>query len=155
MKFLKMLFVTARPLVSCMFLILCATSCFKFMLEDSYYAFFFIKNTSDRTIDVRYDDGKDDVRLTPGDSTELGYWITQRKHRGFPEFGQSFRKTGVETLRVFLDGKEVRVWSISADDDRSFFAESSWRYYIREYNGEDPNYFIWVFDILQEDIKAD
>ena len=47
----------------------------------------------------------------------------------------------------------MKVWTEDGGEDpsRQLFNESFWRYYIREYNDE-PDYFVWVFDILPEDI---
>lgn len=60
-----------------------------------------------------------------------------------------------KSLSVLKDGEPVRTWLLSEKDGggRQFFDESFWRYYIREYNDE-PDYFIWVFDIVPEDLPS-
>ena len=58
-----------------------------------------------------------------------------------------------KSLTVLVEGKEVRKWLLSEKDGpgRQFFDESRWEHTV-DYDGNMPDTFKWVFDILPEDI---
>ena len=86
-------------------------------------------------------------------------FVTTERIDGYPNFRMFLRTEAggrcEKSLSVLKDGEPVRTWLLSEKDGggRQLFDESCWRYYIREYNDE-PDYFIWVFDIVPEDLSS-
>ena len=139
-------------------LALCSVSCINALLEywtaAPYYAIYFVKNTTDNTIAVDKGTRWGYYSVEPGDSVDIAI-VEVRRNKGYPDF-HSLSKSDIGSVSVSVpekDGAVLKVWTNDGADEpgRQFFNESFWRYYIREYN-DDPDYFIWVFDILPEDM---
>ena len=135
-------------------IVLCSVSCIHLFYEDNspYYAKFFIKNSTEDKLDIQCNDNIEFMSVAPKDSVSVGLVETKRQ-KGYPSFNVTLRETDVRSVTVTKDGAIVKVWTEDGGEDpsRQLFNESFWRYYIREYNDE-PDYFVWVFDILPEDI---
>lgn len=138
-------------------LIFCTTSCIRWLYEDSYapyYAKFFIKNNTEENIEILCNENPECLVVAPEDSVSIGLVETKRR-KGYPSFRSALHDTDVETVSVGKDGTVLKVWTEAGRNEpgRQLFDESCWRYYIREYNDE-PDYFIWVFDIVPEDLPS-
>lgn len=150
----KLLFIVCLPIFLCMF-----------QCEDSIDVYcegsFYVKNVTDEALEICFSDSIPDIRsyvVGSMDSVLLRFVTTERID-GYPNFRMFLRTEAggrcEKSLSVLKDGEPVRTWLLSEKDGggRQLFDESCWRNYIREYNDE-PDYFIWVFDIVPEDLPS-
>lgn len=147
----KLLFIVCLPLFLCMFECGRIVDC---CCEGSFY----VKNLTDDAIEISYSDSIPDIVsyiVGPRDSVLLRFVETKRID-GYPGF-RMFLKTESggnceKSLSILKDGEPVRTWLLSDKDGRGrqFFDESFWRHYVW-YDGNMPDIFVWVFDILPED----
>ncbi len=148
----KLLFIACLPIFLCMFQCEREVDC---CCNGSFY----VKNDTDEAIEICFSDSLPDVRsyvIEPKDSALLRF-VTTARIDGYPSF-RMFLKTTTggnceKSLSILKDGETVKTWLLSRTDEagRQFFDEALWRHYVL-YNGRMPDIFIWVFDILPEDI---
>ncbi len=83
---------------------------------------------------------------------------------GTPTFAPFFTYWNIDNwdeeqyLAIFsVDGKELKTWKYTPEsaDDEPFFQESSWRFYLREYDTSSELELTWVYDLRAEDLEPD
>ena len=144
----------------CMLLLLCClASCDPWVYFDYCAGIYYVRNMSDRELSVNYSHayGEADVSISAGECVEV-FRAENLRYLGYPSF-RTFLKAvddsqeTEKSLTVVVNGKEVRKWFLSEKDGpgRQFFDESRWEHTV-DYDGNMPDTFKWVFDILPEDI---
>ena len=87
--------------------------------------------------------------ITRFTSIEANFTGFETKAEESEEKSISGSRSNRTIMKIIL--KPQIIFSVRPRASPLFFNESFWRYYIREYNDE-PDYFVWVVDILPEDI---
>lgn len=124
----------------------------------NYHSYWYVKNGSQEPITItRSDLGQTDIAIKPGDSVLI--------HKYYMEYPPTFDlcyglwESEAEEKRhldVLSSEKEVlKRWEYTDKDtqERQFFRQSSWRFYHNDKIACVE--FIWVFDILPEDIRSE
>ena len=155
-----------KKIILILVIILSATSCRIFKIdpfEPTYATCRYIKNNTGEELIVMTRDWISGQSLSQGDSISV-FLFNPPKKWGVPTFDTNYewQNENGNGQKQFLsissaDGKLLKKWIYGGTDmpEERFFKEASWRFFTKEgteCNLANDEVFIWVFDILPEDI---
>lgn len=152
-----------------LFVILSAASCRIFRMdpfEPEHYTGRYVKNNTGIPLIVATRDFTSPQSLGPGDSARVFTFHPSQKW-GTPTFYTHYewQDENGNGEKQYLsissaDGELLKKWIYGSENmqDERFFKEESWRFYTQKAPGYDRSgeeEFLWVFDILPEDIASE
>lgn len=142
-------------------IVLVGVSCDPSEHLDTHCTYWYLKNVTDKSISVTTVPGHlmSFLTINPGDSVCF-HSFCPPQHWGIPSFDGLYdiwEKTTMQNRHTDIlsnDGSILKIWNFADRnaEGRQLFSESFWRLYIKKSEQYTEQTYIWVFDILPEDI---
>ncbi len=131
--------------------------------EPEHTTEWYIKNLSDETIVISMRDLYGARTVEVGDSVCI-IAFHPRQSKGIPTFDSFFdhwqpNGSGTEQYLIISSTEDevLKRWEYTPENaaEDPFFQESSWRFYLKEYDENSELELTWVYDLQPEDLAAD